>query len=234
MREAVIHAIVMIFCFGTILQADEKAEPFRDKEMWLYEHSGPRPWSDGKNRIDGPRIREVVSVEGSGSLKQWVIKEKWNDADEGANLLYYDAERKLHKQEEIGRNFTIRFEPAIPDLGVLNPHEEMRYEIKAVMGDGGQGQSHPLVITAKRMADETVTVPAGEFKDCVKVESEHVITFETETGNIQPKLKLIIWFHPDANGVVKEMWDFMPVRFGNTERPGYQCVSELKMHTVEK
>ncbi len=225
----------VLFCFsiavlgnGILSYSSEDGAPFHVGEKWIYQHEGPRPWSKNEP-VNGDRVREVISTEGAGDQQVWIISEHWGTSDEHGTKFYYDEEKKLEKQE-VGYDFVIRFNPPYPNLNSLVPGEEKIYEIKSSMGGEGRGHSFPMQITAKRIEDETLVVPAGEFTDCHHVQAEQTITFKTETGDFELKLKHEIWFHEDANGAVKEKWEFLPVQFGNTKRPGYTCVSELSKH----
>ncbi len=231
MRKIILYAFVFFVSIGNTGKTADSPVPFTVQEKWVYEHTGPRPWSDGKDSIDENHVLEVISVEGVNGIKRWAVKETWGTDERDNSILYYDSEKQLHKQE-VGQNFVICFNPPIPDHSTMDIGEEKTVEINAIMGNEGRGQHNPLIIQAKRLENEMVTVPAGQFEDCIHVETEETITFETENGNVDLVLKQSFWYHSEANGIVKQHWQFSPVQFGDNIRTAYSCTSELIEHTL--
>ena len=54
----------------------------------------------------------------------------------------------------------------------------------------------------KRLRDEAVTVPAGKFESCRRV---HATIHATDAQGQATETQTDYWFHPRANGLVKEV-----------------------------
>ncbi len=213
--------IVLIGCLSCFAQADD---PFAVGEKWTYEHDGAIPMRPPDSTITGDRTREVVVIQGDGEEKRWVILEAWGDDDEWAGKRFVGADR-MYDRMEGGGDRVITINPATLYDGLnLKPGEEKNLESTF---EFGADWSFPMKLTAKRVKDETIKVPAGEFENCIHVQSEEAVTFTPPNGDemtITTKRKQ--WFHSDVNGLVKEI--FMIGLPNGGEEKG---VSELKLYT---
>lgn len=208
---------------GTVLAAD----PFTVGEKWTYKHEGAIPMRPPDMTITGDRTREVVAVQGENEKKIWLIQEKWGDNDERAGKICVNADR-VYNRIESGEDRVVSIDPGYPfDYFSLKPGEEKKVECTFKFGEQF---SFPIKLTAKRVKDETVKVPAGEFENCIHIQSEESITFSPPDGNeMTITTKRDQWYSTKVNGLVKETSESQ----GPDGQPN-KGTSELKSYTKEK
>lgn len=201
MKITIQAAIALLFAAMTA-SAAAPAEPFAVGEKWTYVHEGAIPMRPPDERIEGDRTKEVVSAGEVDGKKFWRVREKWGEGDTRAATQRVGAERMCARIEFGQGDLTI--DPARPvDFMHLGPGGEETLEVTYSFG-GGQF-SFPMKMTAKRVEDETLTVPAGEFENCAHVTIEETVTFSPPGGEVMEiTTKREHWYHPDANGAVKE------------------------------
>jgi hypothetical protein len=174
------------------------AEPGKVGEKWIYEVEGTRPMSSPPITVDGDRVNEIVAVKGEGSGKRWQIKSTWGRNDDTPSLATIDARNCLHGVE-VGSALTIAFTPPVPtdwpDLGV---GQSTTFETKlAVMGF-----EMPLKYEVKRLADQTITVPAGKFEGCRHLQ---MVMHGTDPAGQPNKTRYDLWLDPKGSGLIKEI-----------------------------
>ena len=187
-------------------------------EKWIYQHEGTRPLSNPPAAIRGDRTNEVIAIQGEAANKRWLVKHTWGEKDENPGIFHMDAEKRLH-QVEVGTSLTLTFAPPVPmEWPELKSGEEKTYESKmAVMGF-----EVPLKYEVKRLPDEAVRVPAGEFTACRHVQ---VVVHGIDAQGQPNQSRSDYWFHPKANGLVKE------ITISNYETDAKQTsTSTLKAH----
>mgnify|MGYP001185034407 CR=1 FL=1 len=177
--------------------------------------------------ISGDRVREVVAVKEENEKKFWLIQEQWGNDDEWAGKTYVDANRMFNRIES-GEDRIVTIEPSTPyDFLNLKPGEEKSVESTFKFGDQF---SFPRKMTVKRVQDETVKVPAGEFENCIHIQCEESTTFSPPNGDpVTIVTKREQWYSPKVNGLVKDVF--------TTKGPGGQeekGSSELKSYTKTK
>ncbi|RJP32553.1 MAG: hypothetical protein C4527_05870 [Candidatus Omnitrophota bacterium] len=197
-------------------------------EKWTYQHEGAVPWRSPDQQIDGDRIREVVSVQGEGEAKRWLISEIWGNESDRAGSQHVDAQR-LYDKMDIPNGESVPFKPALPfDYLNLKAGEKKDYESKVT---GPDGMEVPLKYSAERLADETIKVPAGEYKNCVHVKSQESIIFSREGQELTITTNRESWYHPSVNGMVKEIFSTkMPM----PDMPESKGTSSLKAYAKKK
>lgn len=85
------------------------------------------------------------------------------------------------------------------------------------------GFSIPIEYVAKCLKDETISVPAGEFKNCRHVQI--ISSMQNEMGQTV-KSKVDHWYHPKVKSLVKE------IIITNYQSDGsYSATSVLKSYT---
>lgn len=205
------------------------ADELKVGETWVFKHEGARPMGPPNENFDGDRVREVVSTEGESEKKVWVIKEIWGENDNRVSYTFVNAKKMISKVEVGENRNAISFEPAIPMVYTqLKPDEEKTYKSNFSWQNG---PSIPMTIKAKRLKNETVKVPAGEYKDCIHAMLEETITFTTNSGESMTIYNTReVWYHMDVNGMVKETF--------TTKRPNSDQqitgTSLLKSYSKEK
>ena len=205
------------------------ADPFSVGETWVYKHAGARTTGQVGMPVNGDRVITVKSTAGEGDAKMWILSEQWGKDDANPIEKHVNAKRLLCKSGPSSQLITLN--PPVPYAWTgQKPGEEGTFQIK--MGDGEM--SIPMTFVSKRMENETLKVPAGEFKDCKKVKT--VATMELP-GPQNQKMKLEFnitqWYHPSVNGFVKEEFKFTPPSRPSTPSRTFSGVSELKSHTVK-
>ncbi len=172
--------------------------------------------------IQGDRIRQVLSSHTEKGKKRWVFSERWGDDDLNPIQTHVGSNRFIHRIES-GPGY-MNFNPPMPmDWMNLKPGEE-----KTVHPVGfNKDNSFPCQMRAKRMGNETITVPAGEFKHCRKVRIE-LIPQDPNEGEQPPPFTFIAWYHPKANGLVKESFQYTSP---DSKEPPVTGTSLLKSYT---
>lgn len=183
--------ILVAFTGGTVLGVDWKVG-----EKWTYKHEGPRPYGDGTGTVQGDRTVEVTAIKGEGAEKRYLLKNLWGTADVNPTTTHIDPNNMLHKLDVEGMGI-VTLDPPVPTIWRLKVGEEKVVKTELDFG----GFAMPIEYVAKRLKDETLTVPAGEFKHC-----QHIQIISTLQGQMgEPmKNKTDIWYHPKVKNTVKE------------------------------
>ncbi len=193
-------------------------------EKWTFEHEGAMPWRPPEQKIQGDRVIEVVSVENEGDDKRWIIKEKWGTDDRVSRL--YVNNKKLIDKINVGNNNVININPPMPyNYMGLNAGEEKELKFEFQTPDGN---TIPIAVKAKRLEDETLEVPAGEFKNCVHIKTEETVSFSAQGQEMKFVTNRDLWYHSKVNGLVKEQFTTKLPFPGQTESVG---TSTLKSYS---
>ncbi|HCO93678.1 MAG TPA: hypothetical protein DIU00_06975 [Phycisphaerales bacterium] len=194
------------------------AEDWKVGEKWTYKHEGPRPYADSSATIQGDRAVEVIAIKGEGVDKRFLLKTFWGTEDANPTTTHIDTKNMIHKID-IGYLGSLGFTPPVPAIWLLKPGEEKT--LKANMEVAGF--SIPIEYKAKCLNDETITVPAGKFKNCQHVQV--ITSAQDETG--QPvKHKQDYWYHAKVGNLVKDV-----VITNYQGDSNYTSTSVLKSHT---
>ena len=187
----VIAGLVILSC-GNVY-----AEDWKVGEKWTYKHEGPRPFADPSATIQGDRTVEVTAIKGEGADKRFLLKTLWGTENANPSTTYIDSKKLIHKVdiEYLG---ILGFTPPIPAVWVLKLGEQKT--LKAQMDIAGF--SLPIEYLAKRLKDETITVPAGKFKNCQHIQ---VITSVQDAAGQPVKHKQDYWYHPKIGNLVKDV-----------------------------
>ena len=225
---------VVILCLWLapfIVQAADNAVSLKVGETWIYQHTGPRPWSGNRDPIYGDRTVKVLSEKGEGAEKAWVLKETWGTYDDSPTNSTIDTNGMMGKLE-LGYSDVLTFAPAVPTrfINLLKPGEEKTYESKITTNDGDE---LPYTIMAHRVDDENVTVPAGTFDRCQHYQNKVQLTFSNDQGKITITLHHDLWLHAKVNGMVKETYEFESLTVNGEQREGSKSTSVLKEYRVE-
>jgi len=203
--------------------------PFEIGQRWEYKHEGPRPGSMDPNAIDGERILHVIAVLEEDGCRQWVIQERFTNSNSVTARLYVDEERMLTAVEienEKVEAMILKYESPVP-YQVTELAVGEKETIETVLRMDAANFGLPSTIVNERLADETITVPAGEFADCVHYKSTATSTFDVKIAKIPFTEERERWYHPEVNGLVKEVYRKGPVKFLTWSREGYTATSVL-------
>jgi hypothetical protein len=199
------------------------AEPWQVGEKWVFQQEGFRPMSNPPAAVEGDRVNEVVGVTGTGAEKRWKIKQTFGTNDQAPTTSYVDADHKVHKIDmdtQATGAVSLGFSPPAPlDWPELKLGEKDTMETKLSV----MGFDVPLKYEYERLPDETLTVPAGEFKNCPHV---RMIVHSVNMQGQPEKIRFDIWTHPTVNGRVKEV---TVTRFGAAD--SFTSTSALKSYT---
>ena len=208
----VIAGLLILSC------GDAYAEDWKVGEKWTYKHEGPRPFADSSATIQGDRTVEVIAIKGEGSDKRFLLKTFWGTEDANPSTTYIDSKKMIHRIdiENLG---VLSITPPAPAVWLLKPGEQKTLKTQMDIA----GFSLPIEYLAKRLKDETITVPAGKFKNCQHVQ---IIT-STQDATGQPvKHKQDYWYHPKVGNLVK---DVIVTNYKGDK--SYTATSLLKSHT---
>ncbi len=223
------YLLFVVLTVGMFAGLSVSADEWKVGEKWIYEHEGSRPSFRPDQVIDGDRVREVLSIKGEGDQKRWLLKEQWGKNDERPLTLHMDSKKMIH-QMDMGSDRTIEYSKPIPgDWSDLKTDGE-----KTVESTVSFGQDVPVKYVGKRLKDETVKTPAGEFKNCQHVQVLYTLTFSGDQGTFTLKTKYDYWYHSKANGMVKESFSMTTPAFGDQESREVKGTSVLKSHSIEK
>ena len=208
----VIAGLVILSC-GNVY-----AEDWKMGEKWTYKHEGPRPFADSSATIQGDRTVEVIAIKGEGADKRFLLKTLWGTKDANPSTTYVDSKKMIHKIdiEYLG---ALGFTPPVPAIWLLKQGEQKTLKTQMDVA----GFSLNIEYKAKRLKDETITVPAGKFKNCQHVQ---IIT-STQDATGQPvKHKQDYWYHSKVGNLVKDV-----VVTNDKSDNSYTATSLLKSHT---
>ena len=189
------YLLLVIAALVTLSGGNVYAENWQVGEKWIYKHEGPRPYADSSAMVKGDRTVEVTAIKGEGEEKRYLLKNMWGSEDLNPSISYIDSNNMLHKLD-IEYMFTLLIAPPVPVFWPLKPGEEKTLKTKMEIA----GMSIPVEYVAKRMKDETITVPAGKFEKCQHVQI--ISSLQNENGQTV-KNKEEYWYHPKVRNLVK-------------------------------
>lgn len=208
-----------------VLEADgqiEKTPPVGTK--WTYQHFGMRTSGNIGMPVNGDRVREIVAVHEKDGVKLWESQETWGVEDIDPVRIFYDNEG-LVQQIEQGAEYAILNPPVAFDYPDMKPGEVKEFETVEKTSEGD------IRVQAKvtRLLDETIDTPSGVYKNCLK--SQIAITcYHPKFNNSPFQLLYMCWYHPKANGMVKESFKGNPPVNGGEWKEPLFGVSLLKSY----
>jgi len=211
--------LLIIIVTLTVLTCESVyAEDWEVGEKWTYKHEGPRPFADSSAAVQGDRTVELAAIKGEGADRRFLLKTLWGTEDNTPSIAYIDSKKLIHKIDIVNLGVLV-FTPPVPAIWSLKPGEQKTLKTKMDVA----GFSLPMEYIAKRLKDETITVPAGKFKNCQHVQ----VMIATQDATDQPvKHKQDYWYHPKIGNLVKDI-----VVTNHEGGTGYTSTSVLKSHT---
>jgi len=211
-------------------------DPFEVGQRWAYKHEGPRPGSIEPNDIDGERIMHVIGVVEEPEGKNWIIEERFTKDEKALGRLYVNSERLITAMEienKKGEAAKLQYDPPVPHQVLkLNIGEDKTIETSLKMESAGF--TLPSTIIIRRLDDETITTPAGEFVNCQHFKTTSKSIFNIKIAKIPFTEERERWYHPEVNGLVKEVYRKDPVKFLTWSREGYTATSLLTAFGMEE
>jgi len=214
------------------------AAEFAAGQRWRYAHDGPRPGSmDAEpNAVGGERIVRVLSGDREQGAAAWVIEEHYTEGPEVVTWLHIDPEglvAALEIRNPKGERVKLQYDPPVPYGPVDLQVGEVRVIQSTLRADSADFVL-PNRITIERLADETVSTPAGEFPGCSYFQRTTTSTVDIRIAKISMTEERRQWYHPSVGGLVKEVYHRGPVRFLTWSRPGYTATSTLLAYDREE
>jgi len=226
-RYAMIMSVFL--CLPLVCAAEARGPQFEVGQQWEYRHEGPRPGSVEPKPIDGSRILRVVAIRDDQKGKRWVIEDRFTNDPDVVGRLRVDESRLLTAidiENAKGEGARLNYEPPVPYDGIsLSVGAEETIET-ALSLESGQFRL-PCTVVIRRLEDETVATPAGEFVDCLHYRTTTHSTVDLRIARIPVTEERERWYHPQANGLVKEVYRKGPVKVLSWSREGYTATSVL-------
>lgn len=231
---SVLGVAIGLFCMSTAAAASMPR--YELGQRWEYRHEGPRPGSMEPNAIDGERILWVVSSVGEPGAAQWVIEERFTRDEKVVGHLFVDGAGLLNAleiQSEKKEKMRLRYDPPVPyQPADMNVGETRTIETTLRVDSANFALPNKTVV--ERLADETISTPAGEFADCSHFKSTTTSTIDIKIAKIAVTEEREQWYHQSVNGMVKEVYRKGPVKFLTWSRPGYTATSTLAEYSIEQ
>ncbi len=219
---------MLIFLTVSVLAAGAQATAFEIGQRWVYEHQGPRPGSTEPNAIDGQRILLVIGGPQQGH-PHWVLQERYTGEEaivgrlhvtEAQELTGFDIEND--KGEVVTMTYDTPMAYPVPKLEV-----GQEKTIENVLRMDAHELALPVKIVMRRLADETITTPAGQFTDCPHYQTTTHTTINVKVAKVPISEQRDRWYHASVNGLVKEVYRKDPVKFLAWSQEGYTATSVL-------
>jgi hypothetical protein len=227
-------ALLVMLCAVTGWAAAESQ--FEVGQKWVYQHQGPRPGNMEPNAIDGQRIRQVLAVNEKQEHPWWIVQETFTNDEDATSLMVVDHERRLTGFEitgEKGETIAMTYETPVPyQVPFLAVGEEKVFETRLLMGPSRIAL--PTKSVVKRLPDETVATPAGEFVNCQHYHTTSESVLDFKIAKIPMTDERDQWYHESVNGLVKEVYRKGPIKYFTWSCEGYTSTSVLVSFGVEE
>lgn len=214
-------SLIAVLSTTSVFAADTE---YKKGETWTYEVKGPRTWTD--ENVYGDRTISVDAAHDSG----YTIEDEWGSWDDNAHMISLNKEG-MQTKLVIGSGFALNYKTPIPFqfVDLLKVDEEKDFGRSVVEMDNF---TVSLSTKVKRVKNEDVTVPAGEFKGAQKYEITNVLSFSSDQGEMARKMNRQVWAHKDANGIVKDVYEHQALSQDTGEKM-FKGESLLKKHEVK-
>ena len=230
MKRFLILAVI-VFCGALVVSGSENEEPFQVGEKWVYTSTEQSPGGDLKKN-DEDSIYTVLAVIGMGEKKRWIIKSTSGFYDKSPGRWFIDKNRMVHKVDSGAGEKVITNPPVYYDHPFLKVGEEIELQYNFIY----KKMCCPSRIVYKRLKNETVIVPAGEYTECHHYVIHHYI-YDTLDKPIKGRqanvLNIVeeIFYHPKVNGTVKKIFIKKPTTNTLERTKGFTAIIELKAYT---
>ncbi len=225
-----IMGVSSLLCLGQLgLAQTSSGEVFVVGQQWQYDHEGPRPGAMEPNAIDGQRILQVVSETELDGHTVWAIEERFTQDPNGVGLMFVDDRGLLGSLKVMnakGESMTLTYDSAIAyQTMAMGVGEQRVVETRLVSGDGKF--KVPIRMEVKRLEDETLVTPAGEFQGCRHLEFVTESVIDLKLVKIPFQETRHRWYSDEVHGLVKEVYQKAPGKFMTWSWQGYTSTSTL-------
>ncbi len=211
---------------------DRKPPPPAAGQQFVYQHTGPLPWGDGRQDATGLRTVTVSGQETAGKNPLWRFEERF-ERDAGIQTGYYDKSYMLYQQDlrEGENELRIRYTPPLPVRYLDLPKEsEKKFRSRQVMIDlhtdttVGSGEIDSAVL---RGYDVRMVTPAGAYL-CRHFTERIQITAQAEDTVTVMRAVVDTYWCDTIGWFVQAEYAFEPMtQNGTVVRPGYRAHSIL-------
>ncbi len=224
--------LILLICLCVVLfnsTGTLASVQFEVGRYWEYEHRGPRPGAMEPNAIDGQRILQVVSETELDGHTVWAIEERFTNDPNGVGLMSVDDRGLLQSLKVMnakGESMTLTYDSAIAyQTMAIDVGEQRVVETRLVSGD--EKFKVPIRMEVKRLEDETLVTPAGEFLACRHLEFVTKSVIDLKLVKIPFEETRHRWYSDEVHGLVKEVYQKAPGKFMTWSWPGYTSTSTL-------
>jgi hypothetical protein len=221
-------AVILVFLIVSLLATGGQAAAYEVGQRWVYEHQGPRFGSTEPNAIDGQRTLLVIGGPQQGHL-YWVLQERYSEDEAVVSRLHVSEEQGLigfDIENDKGEVATMTYDtPMAYPVPKLEVGQEKT--IENVLRMDAHELALPVRIVMRRLADETITTPAGQFADCPHYQTTTHTTINVKVAKVPVSEQRDRWYHASVNGSVKEVYRKDPVKFLAWSQEGYTATSVL-------
>lgn len=206
------------------------------EQAYYYKHTGPRPWSDGRQVANGGRLIVIPIQNPSDNKSLWSCEEHFERAD-GVQVYQIDEKYRIHSMavKSGETEILIRYNPPLPMRFLdLKKDEKKTYKSHFEFIDPQTSQSMEgggdYILNVERRYDVRIISPAGAYL-C----RQFIIHAEVETAvqDIKTYFKAAInsFWCDDIGWFVREEYAFEPMlQNGQPIQPAYNAESVLAQY----
>ena len=202
---------------------------------FYYQHTGPRPWSNGLQDASGGRLL-VIPEQDASQAKSLIKYEEHYESSEGSQVGYIDKKYRLQQKHIESGDLALKFiySPAL-ELRYLDLKKDKLKTYKSsfilhVPGNEAPQGSGNIVSKVERLYDVRIISPAGAYL-CRQFSSD--VSIETTVQDVKTvfKAKIITYWCDNIGWFVKEEYAFEPMmRNGKAVQPAYRAESILSKY----
>lgn len=215
--------VLMVLGVLVCVHAGVWAEDWQVGQTWTFQHEGPRPYGDAQSTVEGDRVVTVTAIKGTGKDMRYLIKNTWGKNDPSPATSHIGKDGLIH-QIDLEAMGALLLKPPVPAFWTSLKVSEKKV-LKTNMDFSGF--SLPLEYTVTRLMDEVIKVPAGTFRDCVRIQV--ISKMENPMAGGISLTKIDQWYHPQVKYAVKEK-----VITNYQADNSYTATSVLKSYTKGK
>ncbi len=236
-----IAVLLMISCGGSSRKKGEPISIDHDPpalgvgHAFYYQHTGPRPWSNGSQDASGGRLL-VIPEQDASQAKSLIKYEEHFESSEGSQVGYIDKKYRLHQKDIESGDLALKFiySPAL-ELRYIDLKKDKLKTFKSSFNLHAPGSETPqgsgnIITKVKRSYDVRIISPAGAYL-CRQFMSD--VTIETKVLDVQTvfKAKKITYWCDNIGWFVKEEYAFEPMlRNGKAVQAAYRAESILSKY----
>ena len=218
---------IAVLLIASFVVVGVQAATFEVGQRWVYQHTGPRPGSAEPNAIDGQRILLVIAGPEPGR-PHWVLQERYSEDEAVVGRLHVSEEGLTGFEIENAKGEVAQMIYDVPMAYPVPPLDvDKETIVENVLRVASAEFAMPVKVVTRRLADETLTTPAGRFADCRHYQTTTGSTINVKVAKVSLSEQRDQWYHESVNGLVKEVYRKDPVKFLAWSQEGYTATSVL-------